>query len=489
MYLGLDLGTSSVKVIVIDDDGLTVAQSSCSLSISHPHPLWSEQNPDDWLKAAEESILGIPKQIRENIQGIGLSGQMHGAVLIDKKNRPLRPAILWNDGRSFKECREIEKNNPQLRSITGNQVMPGFTAPKIAWLEKHEPQIFSTIHKVLLPKDYLRLIWSGEYATDLSDASGTLWLDVKNRIWSKAAINVSKLSIEQLPEVFEGHEITGLISQATAQKLGIPQVPIVAGAGDQAAGAIGASVIKPSDASLVLGTSGVLFIVTEGFLPNTKEGIHAFCHALPNKWHQMAVILSAASAIDWIANLTGFSSPEEAYRAAEKKGTSDDVMFLPYLNGERTPHNDPHAKATLYGLQATTDKSAIVHAALEGVAFALTDGYMALKKAGGLCDSISVIGGGSRSLYWGKIIANCLNKTLIYREEAETGPAKGAAYLAFSGVTGKNITSISKPLPIKQVIKPEKNYTEFYAQKFQTWQSLYQETKQFNQIKNDPYVT
>ena len=481
MYLGLDLGTSSVKVIVIDDDGLTVAQSSCSLSISHPHPLWSEQNPNDWLKAAEKSISGIPIKIRENIQGIGLSGQMHGAVLIDKKNRPLRPAILWNDGRSFKECHEMEKNNPQLRAITGNQIMPGFTAPKMAWLEKHEPQIFSLIHKILLPKDYLRLIWSGRYATDTSDASGTLWLDIEKRVWSEAAINASKLSLEQLPEIFEGHEITGLISQATAQKLGIPVVPIVAGAGDQAAGAIGSSVINPNDASLALGTSGVIFIVTDGFLPNPLQGTHAFCHSIPSTWHQMAVTLSAASAVDWCANLTGYVTPSDAYDDAEKKGSSEKVMFLPYLSGERTPHNNPHASGMLYGLKTSTDRATIIHAALEGVAFALTDGLKALINAGGQCDSISVIGGGSRSTYWGKIIANCLNKTLIYRDDSKCGPAKGAAELARCGIMGINILESLPESPIVRVIEPEKNYTEYYQNKISEWRELYQNTREFNQ--------
>lgn len=489
MYLGIDLGTSSVKVIVIDDNGIITAQSSRVLSISHPHPLWSEQNPNDWLNIAEKAITDLPKKIRSKIQGIGLSGQMHGAVLIDKKNQPLRPAILWNDGRSFKECHDLERNNPNLGSIIGNQIMPGFTSPKLAWIKEHEPNIFSLIHKILLPKDFLRLAWCGEYATDTSDASGTLWLDIKKRSWSEAAVNASDLSIQQLPNVFEGNEITGKISDSVAQRLGIPRVPVVAGAGDQAAGAIGASVINPNDASLSLGTSGVLFITTNGFLPNIKQGIHAFCHAIPERWHQMAVILSATYAIDWCSNLTGFKSSKDAYHAAEKKGTSENVMFLPYLTGERTPHNNPHAQAVLFGLQASTDKATIIHAALEGVAFALADGYSALKTAGGHCDSISVIGGGSQSLYWGKIIANCLNKTLIYRNDAETGPAKGAAFLALHGITGNDIKTICKPSPIKETIEAEKNYTEFYAQKFQTWQSLYQETKQFNQINNDPYVT
>ena len=481
MFLGLDLGTSSVKVIVINDDGEISSKSSQSLSLSSPNPLWNEQSPSDWLEAAETAILKIPKKIRSKLKGMGLSGQMHGAVLLDKKERPIRPAILWNDGRSFEECKELEKELPNLNKITGNQVMPGFTSPKIEWVRKYEKENFSAIQKILLPKDYLRLKWSGEFATDTSDASGTMWLNTKKRSWSNDALEISGISSQQLPELFEGNQITGKISKSFSKKLGIPMIPIVAGAGDQAAGAIGSSVINPGDASLVLGTSGVIFLVTDGFLPNLKQGIHAFCHAVPQTWHQMAVILSAASAVDWCANLVGYDYPAKAYKAAEKKGDSENIMFLPYLNGERTPHNNPHASAALFGLKSNTNRASIIHAALEGVAFALSDGYKALVEGGGKCNTISVIGGGSQSTYWGKIIANCLNKTLVYRDGSETGPAKGAAILAQSGVTGKDLKSLCKPSPIIEVIEPEKNYTELYHAKIKKWQLLYQETKNLNQ--------
>jgi len=481
MFLGLDLGTSSVKVIVIDDEGEITAQSSQSLSLSRPNPLWNEQSPSDWIEIAEKAILKIPKNIRSKLKGMGLSGQMHGAVLLDKKERPIRPAILWNDGRSYEECKELEKEFPNLNKITGNQVMPGFTSPKIEWVRKYEKENFSAIQKILLPKDYLRLKWSGEFATDTSDASGTMWLNTKKRSWSMDALEISGISSQQLPELFEGNQITGKISKSSSEKLGIPMIPIVAGAGDQAAGAIGSSVITPDDASLVLGTSGVIFLVTDGFLPNLKHGVHAFCHAVPQTWHQMAVILSAASAIDWCANLVGYESPAKAYEAAEKKRDSENIMFLPYLSGERTPHNNPHASAALFGLKSNTNRASIIHAALEGVAFALSDGYKALVEGGGKCNTISVIGGGSQSIYWGKIIANCLNRTLVYRDGSETGPAKGAAILAQSGVTGKDLESLCQPSSIIEVIEPEKNYTELYHAKMKKWRSLYQETKNLNQ--------
>ena len=481
MFLGLDLGTSSVKVIVINDDGKISSKSSQSLSLSNPYPLWNEQSPSDWLEAAENAILKIPKNIRSKLKGMGLSGQMHGAVLLDKKECPIRPAILWNDGRSFEECKELEKELPNLNKITGNQVMPGFTSPKIEWVRKYEKENFSAIQKILLPKDYLRLKWSGEFATDTSDASGTMWLNTKKRSWSIDAIEISGICSQQLPKLFEGNQITGKISKSSSEKLGIPMIPIVAGAGDQAAGAIGSSVITPNDASLVLGTSGVIFLVTDGFLPNLKQGIHAFCHAVPQTWHQMAVILSAASAVDWCANPVGYDSPAKAYKAAEKRGNSENIMFLPYLSGERTPHNNPHASAALFGLKSNTNRASIIHAALEGVAFALSDGYKALVEGGGKCNTISVIGGGSQSIYWGKIIANCLNKTLVYRDGSETGPAKGAAILAQSGVTGNDLESLCQPSPIIEVIEPEKNYTELYHAKIKKWRLLYRETKNLNQ--------
>jgi len=480
MYLGIDLGTSSIKTIIIDDADKKISETSQPIKTSSPRSLWSEQNPLDWLEAAEKAILSIPKKIRSEIKGIGLSGQMHGAVLLDNQNQLIRPAILWNDGRSHQECQELEKNFPELKKIIGNQIMPGFTSPKISWLKKNERINFSKINKILLPKDYLRFAWCGDYATDVSDASGTMWLDIKKRSWSENAVAATDISIEQLPKVFESHEITGVISKSISIKLGLPIIPFVAGAGDQAAGAIGSSVVNVNDASLVLGTSGVVFIVTEGFLPNPKRGIHAFCHAVPNTWHQMAVILSAASAIDWCANLTGFDSPKQAYDAAEKKGHSDGVFFLPYLNGERTPHNNPYAKSMLQGLKSTTDRAAIIHAGMEGVAFALKDGFDALIDAGGKCDTITVIGGGSRSRYWGKIIANCLDKTLIYRDGSDIGPAKGAALLAQCGINHNNIKNVSEAAPIIEVIEPENNYVQKYKERINTWRKLYLATEKFN---------
>ncbi|MEM7661002.1 MAG: xylulokinase [Pseudomonadota bacterium] len=477
MYLGIDIGTSSVKTILTDEAGNVVAAQSAPLAVSRPRDGWSEQDPDGWVDAAEQSIIALPQALRSDVKAIGLSGQMHGATLLDDRDKPLRPAILWNDNRSHAECAEIESKEPSLRAITGNKAMPGFTAPKLAWVRKHETDLFSKTRKVLLPKDYVRLVWTGDYATDLSDASGTLWLDVGARAWSDAALAVTGLSKAQMPTLHEGRHVTGELSASAAARLGLPRIPVVAGAGDQAAGAVGAGVVEPGEASLALGTSGVLFNVTHGFSPNTEEAVHAFCHALPGRWHQMAVHLSAASAVDAVARMTGFDDPASAYAAAEAHGSSDNVLFLPYLTGERTPHDDPHARGAFFGLTPETEPAALVHAALEGVAFAFADGRDALVRAGSSLDTATVVGGGARSMYWGQILAAALGMTLIYREGAETGPAEGAARLARLGVSGEDIRTVCAPGAVRSVIEPDVSLSNQYKERIAHWRALYHATK------------
>ena len=477
MYLGVDLGTSSVKAVLVDDEGVQHAEASALLEVLRPQPLWSEQHPDTWVDAAEAAVRAMPADLRATVKSVGLSGQMHGATLLGKDDRPLRPAILWNDGRSAAECAEIEGAEPDLRHTTGNKAMPGFTAPKMAWVRKHESGVFEQTRKVLLPKDYLRLAWTGDHATDMSDASGTLWLNVGERRWSEAALAATGLELAHMPALHEGPAITGELRQDIAGLLGLPVVPVAAGAGDQAAGAVGAGVTAPGDASLSLGTSGVVFIATDGFKPNPDEAAHAFCHAIPETWHQMAVMLSAASAVDAVARMAGFSSPTEAYAAAEAYGRSDGVLFLPYLTGERTPHDDPHARGAVFGLGPDTTPAALVHAALEGVAFAFVDGLAALRRAGGQCETASVIGGGSRSAYWGRILASALDMPLIYREGSEAGPADGAARLARLAVTNDPIDEVCAPGPVRSVIEPDPGLTERYASRLPKWRALYAATK------------
>jgi xylulokinase len=361
MFLGIDVGTSSVKAVLVDETGNVVDQATAPLAISRPHPGWSEQNPADWWEATNKAVVSLDAAARHKVKAAGLSGQMHGATLLDASDRALRPAILWNDGRSEAECREIEEAEPKSRKITGNIAMPGFTAPKLAWVRKHEPEIFAAIKTVLLPKDYVRLRMTGEKASDLSDAAGTLWVDVAKRQWSSEMLDVTGLTVSQMPKLVEGTDVTGKLRAELAEAWGMDRVPVVGGGGDNAAGAAGVGVIDEGDAFLSLGTSGVLFLAGNKYLPNPARAVHAFCHCLPNRWHQMTVMLSAASCIDWAANLTGSGDAGALLQKVEARGRLDGPeIFLPYLSGERTPHNDPHARGVLFGptMTATPPRSA-----------------------------------------------------------------------------------------------------------------------------------
>lgn len=352
MYLGLDLGTSSVKAIIMNEQGDVVASHSIPLTLSRSHPQWSEQDPQAWWQATDEAIKQLSRtQPMEQIQAIGLSGQMHGAVLLDAQQNILRPAILWNDGRSVKQCLRLAKQYPQFKEITGNLVMPGFTAPKLQWVAENEAEIFCQIAHVLLPKDFLRWKMSGNFASDMSDAAGTLWLDMQKRDWSDELLAATGLSRCQMPTLFEGNQITGYLLPEIAKKWQMKQVPIIAGGGDNAAGAIGVGVYQPGQGMLSLGTSGVYFVVSEKFLQNSDNAVHSFCHALPQTWHLMSVILSAASCLDWVCQLTGISDVGAMFKEIEQHAHSDSsLLFLPYLSGERTPYNNADAKGVFWGL-------------------------------------------------------------------------------------------------------------------------------------------
>ena len=375
MYLGIDIGTSSVKAVIADADQTVVAQASAPLTVSRPQPLFSEQDPDSWWIATKEAIQALPEKLRSEVKTAGLSGQMHGATLLDAADRPLRPAILWNDGRSGEECAELESLEPRARCITGNLVMPGFTAPKLLWVRRHEPELFSSIASVLLPKDYVRLRLTGEKVSDLSDASGTSWLDVARRDWSDEMLAATGLTKAQMPRLVEGNAVSGRLLPAVAKALRLPCALVAGGGGDNAASAVGMGIVNSGQAFLSLGTSGVLFVATDRFRPNPEKAAHAFCHCLPERWHQMAVLLSAASALDWVIALAGFPSVEGGLRAAELRGASrHSPLFLPYLSGERTPHNDPESRGVFFGMTPETSAADLVHAVLEGVALAFVDG-------------------------------------------------------------------------------------------------------------------
>ena len=476
MFIGIDLGTSGVKVILLDRNGEILATKAVSISISRPAPLWSEQDPTEWWSATDKAIKSLAEEVDLSVvSAIGLAGQMHGATLIDDKGEVIRPAILWNDGRCAEECCEIELLEPASREITGNIMMPGFTAPKLKWIQKNEPKSFARIAKVLLPKDYLRYRMTGDFASDMSDSAGTMWLDVKNRIWSEKMLATTGLSIQHMPKLFEGNEITGTLSIDIAEQWGMSCVPVVAGAGDNAAGAIGVGIIQPKQAMLSLGTSGVYFAVSDGFKANPESALHSFCHALPKKWHSMSVILSAASCLNWVSELTGESSVSELISKVEAGvDITSEVIFLPYLSGERTPHNNPNAKGVFFGMTHKTTKLELAQSVLEGVAFALADGLDALHATGVEPDEISLIGGGARSEYWRQMLADIFNKKITYRSGGDIGPALGAARLAYLAIIGEDkLLQICPEPELIQAHSPSIKRNKYYEVKRKKFQKLY----------------
>ncbi|HEK0624625.1 TPA: xylulokinase [Proteus mirabilis] len=476
MYLGLDLGTSSVKAIIMNEQGDVVASHSIPLTLSRPHPQWSEQDPQAWWQATDKAIKQLSRtQPMEQIQAIGLSGQMHGAVLLDAQQNILRPAILWNDGRSVKQCLQLAKQYPQFKEITGNLVMPGFTAPKLQWVAENEAEIFWQIAHVLLPKDFLRWKMSGNFASDMSDAAGTLWLDMQKRDWSDELLAATGLSRCQMPTLFEGNQITGYLLPEIAKKWQMKQVPIIAGGGDNAAGAIGVGVYQPGQGMLSLGTSGVYFVVSEKFLQNSDNAVHSFCHALPHTWHLMSVILSAASCLDWVCQLTGISDVGAMFKEIEQQAHSDSsLLFLPYLSGERTPYNNADAKGVFWGLTHQHQRADLCRAVLEGVSFALRQGIEVADKAGQQADNITLIGGGARSEYWRQLLADITGKTLDYRQGGDVGPALGAARLAQLAINPAHLSQIilSQPkLVTRHVPNLEKH--KAYQDKYNAFKKLY----------------
>lgn len=474
MYLGIDIGTSGVKAMLIDDANAIIDQSTAPLSVLRPRPLWSEQAPQDWWAATNTAVSQLSAQHRQQVKCIGLSGQMHGATLLDASDTPVRPAILWNDGRSALECDELKQACPEIETITGNLVMPGFTAPKLAWLRKHEAERFDRVKTVLLPKDYVRLRMTGEKASDMSDSAGTSWLDVAGRCWSSEALAACDLDETAMPSLHEGPDVTGRLRVELAEAWGMDRVNVVAGGGDNAAGAAGVGVVEDGEALISLGTSGVIFLAGNAFRPYPQRAVHAFCHALPDRWHQMTVMLSAASCVDWAVNLTGADGAGQLIDLAEQRQRLDaPELFLPYLSGERTPHNNPHARGVLFGLDHDSDTAAIGQAVLEGVAFAFADGLDAMLDGGASVNTLSVIGGGSRSQYWGRLLAAALGRPMVFRAGAEYGPAFGAAKLARLGHTGGDPGTVLAPPPITNIIEPREADIAALAPKREKFSKLY----------------
>jgi xylulokinase len=478
MYIGIDLGTSGVKAILLNEQGDVVASQTEKLTVSRPHPLWSEQDPEQWWLATDRAVKALAQQhsLRE-VKALGIAGQMHGATLLDEQQKVLRPAILWNDGRCAQECEILENQVPESRGITGNLMMPGFTAPKLLWVQRHEPEIFRQVDKVLLPKDYLRLRMTGEFASDMSDAAGTMWLDVAKRDWSDVMLAACHLTRANMPALFEGSEITGTLLPAVAQAWGMSEIPVIAGGGDNAAGAVGVGMMNAGQAMLSLGTSGVYFAVSDGFLSKPESAVHSFCHALPERWHLMSVMLSAASCLDWAVKLTGLSSVPALITAAQQADEqAEPVWFLPYLSGERTPHNNPQAKGVFFGLTHQHGPAELAKAVLEGVGFALADGMDVVHACGVKPASITLIGGGARSEYWRQMLSDISGLQLDYRTGGDVGPALGAARLAQIAMNSyKPLSDLLPQLALEQAHYPDADRHALYLQRRETFRRLYQQ--------------
>jgi xylulokinase len=479
MYLGIDLGTSEVKGLLLDASGRIVGQAGAPLDVSRPHPLWSEQDPADWRRAMDQAVAKLrsahPAQFAQ-VRAIGLSGQMHGAVLLGERDEVLRPAILWNDGRSHAECAELTARAPRLHAIAGNLAMPGFTAPKLLWVKKHEPALFARVRSVLLPKDYLRLVLSGDKVSDPSDAAGTLWLDVGARDWSDELLAACDLTRAQMPRLVESSAPSGRLLAPVAQAWGLaPDVVVAGGAGDNAASAIGIGATQPGDGFISLGTSGVLFVVNDRYRPNPASAVHAFCHALPGRWHQMSVILSAASCLKWFVRISGAVDETALLTelAALPPGALHDApLFLPYLAGERTPHNNPFAKAGFHDMTHATTRAHCTYAVLEGVAFALCDGLAALQEAGTEVQQLSLVGGGARSRFWAQLLADALNVEILVSAGGDAGGALGAARLGWLAAGGDEAQVCAKPEVAERYVADAARHRELQG-RLQRFRDLY----------------
>lgn len=476
MYLGLDLGTSGVKAMLIDDDQKIVGVGHGSLDVSRPHSGWSEQAPADWVRASEDAVAELKKSHAKElsaVRGIGLSGQMHGATLLDASDNVLRPCILWNDTRSFKEAAALDAD-PRFRAITGNIVFPGFTAPKLVWVKNNEPETFAKVRKVLLPKDYLRLWLSGEHISEMSDSAGTSWLDTGKRRWSPELLAATGLDESHMPRLVEGTDKAGVLRSELASKWGMGAgVVIAGGAGDNAASACGMGTVGEGHAFVSLGTSGVLFAANARYLPKPESAVHAFCHALPNTWHQMGVILSATDALNWYSGIADKSAADLTKELGDDLKAPTSVTFLPYLSGERTPHNDAKIRGVFTGLGHESSRVVLTQAVLEGVTFAIRDNLEALKSAGTSIARVTAIGGGSRSKYWLKSIATSLGVPVDIPQDGDFGAAFGATRLGLIAATGGDPVKVCTAPATEETIEPVSALTSSYEDAYARYRKTY----------------
>ncbi|MEY8829457.1 xylulokinase [Sedimentitalea sp. XS_ASV28] len=480
MFIGLDLGTSGLRALLVNDMGEAVHSAEAALTVAHPHPGWSEQDPADWIAAATKVLRRLvedkPAEMAQ-LRGIGLSGHMHGATLLGADGDVLRPCMLWNDTRSSAQARRLDAI-AGMREISGNIVFPGFTAPKVAWLAKNEPDVFAQIAKVLLPKDYLTYWLTGQLVSDMSDGAGTSWLDVGARAWSPQLLGTTGMRVEQMPRLCEGSDIVGPLRPGLAGDLGLPTaVQVVAGGGDNAAAACGVGALAEGDGFVSLGTSGVLLAARDGFAPRAESAVHTFCHAIPGAWYQMGVILAATDSLNWLSQIVGASPADLTQELGDTIVAPGALRFLPYLSGERTPYNDSVVRGAFVGLDIASGRTDLTRAVVEGVSFALRDSLEALRLTGANLSRVLAIGGGARSRYWLEVLATVLNMPVDLPEKGEFGAALGAARLAICGVTGAAPSDVMTKPPIAGTILPRTELCAAYEQAYAAYAASYPSLK------------
>jgi xylulokinase len=488
-FLGFDIGTSSIKALLVDEKQNIVAEANIPVSISRPYPLWSEQDPEEWWQACLAAVASLRQTSPSGFQqlkAIGLSGQQHGAVFLDGEGRVLRPAILWNDGRSGLEGRELGASVPNFLARASNLPMAGFTAPKVLWVRKHEPDVFKATRKVLLPKDYIRFRLSGAYVAEMSDAGGTLWHDVAGRKWDDILLAASGIDRSYVADLVEGSDPSAMVSDTLSREWGLTpgSVTIAGGAGDNAAAAVGIGAVSAGQGILSMGTSGVIFGVTDRVIAKPERGLHAMCHALPGRWHGMSVMLSAASALSWYAEIIGASGDigglirdVEAF-AKDTTRQRNAPIFLPYLTGERTPHNDPEASSMFAGLRAEHDRVSMAYAVMEGVSFCMADGFDVMQEAGADLKSCFLVGGGARSEFWGQMLADIIRFPLDLPAGAETGGAIGAARLGMLAAKIGTEAEICTRPAVKRRFEPNAALESLYAPRLKRFRALYAAERQ-----------
>lgn len=481
LYIGVDLGTSSVKLLLMDSDGHIEKIVSKEYPLYFPHTGWSEQEPEDWYKMTIEGLRELLSDCdKSSVAGISFGGQMHGLVTLDEDDKVIRRAILWNDGRSEKEVKYLNEQigKGKISQFTANIAYAGFTAPKILWMKDNEPELFARISKIMLPKDYLAYMLSGAFSTDVSDASGMLLMDVKNRCWSKEMIDICGITEDMLPKLYESYEVVGTLKSEIAKELGIPQIKVIAGAGDNAAAAVGTATVGDSMCNISLGTSGTIFISSDKFGVDADNGLHSFAHA-DGKYHLMGCMLSAASCNKWWIEDIMRTDDFETEQAGINKLGENNVFYLPYLMGERSPHNNPDARAMFIGMSMDTTREDMTQAVLEGVTFGLRDSLEVAKALGIKLERTKVCGGGAKSPLWKKMIANIMNLKVDVIENEE-GPALGGAMLAAVGCGEyKTVEEIAKKIvKVVETIEPEPELVKKYEEKYQKFRKIYPTVKE-----------